>query len=530
MTIKGKLYLAMGLFVAVFIPLFIMIEFTGNFSLNSFSRFEVVSEMRTTTKDLGLKVRGYLLEHNEKNLNEIEEIYNTLIKDGEIIIGMFRSEKSKKMAQDIVSLVKEFKVNIDQRVEIIKRNSDFMTNPSFKYSEDGERFFQLRDEGMQINSNLNNAINALYERFSSRNKSDLAKYVLYSEIVMGVGFVVILLVLFLISRNLISAVNSAKVDVEKIAKNRDLTLKPDTARKDEIGDINRATQSLLTSFSSTLKEAVDTSNENASIAHELSTTSMSVGRSVEKSVAIVSDVTNEAVSINKEISVSVENAKGSKEDIIQANENLGSAKDMVIDLTSKVQNSAEMEAQMAANMNTLSHNAGDVKAILGVISEIAEQTNLLALNATIEAARAGEHGRGFAVVADEVRKLAERTQKSLTEINSTINVIVQSITEASAQMSTNSEDIQNLADVAINVEKSITQTVQLVNTAVAANDRTVQDFIQTGQSVETIVEKIEEVNKISSENARSVEEIASAADHLSGLTEKLNSKLGMFRV
>ena len=117
----------------------------------------------------------------------------------------------------------------------------------------------------------------------------------------------------------------------------------------------------------------------------------------------------------------------------------------------------------------------------------------------------------------------------MTEINSTINVIVQSITEASAQMSTNSEDIQNLADVAINVEKSITQTVQLVNTAVAANDRTVQDFIQTGQSVETIVEKIEEVNKISSENARSVEEIAAAAEHLNAMTDTLRTKLEIFR-
>ena len=353
------------------------------------------------------------------------------------------------------------------------------------------------------------------------------------------NFIIIAVVVLIIS--LIIAMLYSKISITKplnelilratnlSSGDGDLTRKLEVVGNDEIAKASEAINKFIEKVRVLIAEAKDISNENSSIANELSSTSVQTGRGVENSSKIVENAGKDCTEIQSYMKESIEVAKGGKDDLKKALTYVDETLNTISNLSSEIAQTSDIENQMAGKIEQLSRDAEQVKSVLVVINDIADQTNLLALNAAIEAARAGEHGRGFAVVADEVRKLAERTQKSLTEINATINIIVQAINESSEQMSINSKQISELTGVANNAQNTIRDMSGIMRSAIGLSDKTIEDYIKTGKDIDDIVKSMEGISQISSQSARSVEEIASAAEHLNKMTDTLNAKLGEFR-
>ncbi len=362
---------------------------------------------------------------------------------------------------------------------------------------------------------------------------DNAMSLIKNQIIMyAVMLLILFLILYFITKSAVLKPldNLTKKTANLSSGDGDLTVKLEINGNDEIALASKEVNNFIEKVRIMTDEAKHISNENSSIANELSSTALEIGKLAENSTQATSEASSKSMTIKSNLESSVEDAKEARDELEQVNIHMHEANKSILALAEDIQQSATVEIELSSKIQQLSSDAAQVKDVLTVISDIADQTNLLALNAAIEAARAGEHGRGFAVVADEVRKLAERTQKSLVEINATINVIVQSIVESSEEMSANSKKIEKLSDSATSVEEKINKMTEILQNAADKTSETIEKSnIETQKDVDEIVDQVSTISTISSQNARSMEEIASAAEHLNEMTETLNNKLNEFK-
>ena len=197
------------------------------------------------------------------------------------------------------------------------------------------------------------------------------------------------------------------------------------------------------------KERIDikTSGKMRNLLEHMNT----LAEALEKMEAENEEAKEQILSAQNELKATIEKLRSST--ISELNEMINTTNTRIINVANK-------EDELSQNLVQLTENANEMKGILTTIGDIADQTNLLALNAAIEAARAGEHGRGFAVVADEVRKLAEKTQKSLSEIAATVNILVQSVNESSDALNINRNEMVSLTEYIENLSAKKDEIVQ----------------------------------------------------------------------
>jgi methyl-accepting chemotaxis protein len=310
--------------------------------------------------------------------------------------------------------------------------------------------------------------------------------------------------------------------------NADLNTRFNTSRQDEIGQLQRSFDRFVGSISATLLQVSEATSVVASASTEISSSTEQMAAGAHEQTSQAGEVASAVEQMIRTIVENSRNSSAAAETAMQAKAAAEQGGAVVGDTVAGMKRIAEVVITSAATVEGLGKSSDQIGEIISVIDDIADQTNLLALNAAIEAARAGEQGRGFAVVADEVRKLAERTTSATKEIATMIRKIQTETAEAVKSMQEGTSEVQrgilsadkasaSLKDIVLGSQRVTDMVTQI---ATASEEQS--------SASEQISKNVAAISTVTGETASATQQIARAAEDLNRLTENLQQLVSRF--
>ncbi len=336
-------------------------------------------------------------------------------------------------------------------------------------------------------------------------------------------------VMMMVIRRITRSLNDLGSAMDQIQTSNDLSRRVTVTANDEIGQIGHSFNQMIQSFQAIIQQVITNSRGVMQAAGKLSESSHHVAISSQNQ----SDATASMAAAVEEVTTSMHHvaessqetnniARKSGELSAQGNEVVrGAAAEM-----GKIADSVKLSSQF---IQELGEHSAQISTIVKVIKEIADQTNLLALNAAIEAARAGEQGRGFAVVADEVRKLAERTARSTEEITAMIGSIQSGTHHAVASMQEGSARVTEGVAMANRAGDSMTQISDGANQVISAVSDISSALREQSIASNQVAQNVEKIARMTEENSLAANEIAGEAQQLEHLASALESAVSRFK-
>ncbi|MGL5025077.1 MAG: methyl-accepting chemotaxis protein [Shewanella oncorhynchi] len=333
-----------------------------------------------------------------------------------------------------------------------------------------------------------------------------------------------------VNRSVMNPINDILNKLKLIHQDSDLTVKFTTFNHDELGQISTSLTQVIEHLRGILHSIAEAANTVNSSANELSSFTQATNKRMqqqqaetEQTATAMNEMTATVAEVAQSASAAADSAKDA--DTYAANGN-----NIVMQSISSMSQLSDQIQKTAQVIGFLSNESQNIGRVLDVIKSIAEQTNLLALNAAIEAARAGEQGRGFAVVADEVRTLAQRTQKSTQEIEAMIATLQQGVKEAVNAMEIGINQVDDANDKTNQAGQALKEIVSSVDSITELNTHIATAAEEQSSVAESINRSIIAISDIAEHSTASAAELSESVVNLTKLANSMRNQVSAFKL
>ncbi|MCG8510726.1 MAG: methyl-accepting chemotaxis protein [Rhodospirillales bacterium] len=467
-----------------------------------------------------LYLMKYLKTSREEDYQRSREEFNSTLN---VIDQVIKDESDPDFRARLVKtrgMIEEYVVAFNQVHDLVKERNVLVLDTLDQVGP------QIASLGKQILESL--------AQSGSEVESSVTQQVQRSQLtiigIVAVAMVIGIVASLLITRAVVKPISNLVERIKDISQGEgDLTQRVDEDRSDELGELGQW-------FNTFVRKIHDIIVELSSVTREVSSSSTQIAASSEEMAAGMqqqSEQTTQVSSAVEEMSATVVEVARKSADAANTAEVAGKQANeggqVVSQTVDGIRAIAGVVNESAAAINELGKRGEQIGQVIEVITDIADQTNLLALNAAIEAARAGEHGRGFAVVADEVRKLAERTMQATEEVATSIKAIQEETNAAVQRMSSGTEKVDEGVRLAESAGESLGSIVsdsknvaEMIQSIAAASE-------EQSAASEEISRNVESINAVTRQSAEGAGQAAAAATQLSVKAEELQTLVNQFK-
>lgn len=478
-------------------------------------------------KDGTMHLQGIFRGINEYIIDEGEPISVALIEENLKGFAEVYSTLNERLREK--DLIEAMTVRIGPQWEIVREGTkSFVKDNPWISSEDDAAMLQygkLTTEARTLHTEV--------EALSDIAQEKAAKVAKKAELIINAIAFVILVIIFLILVNIFRSINSPIKELKKIAENFscvNFSMLMDDSRKDEFGmvssDFNKATEKLNVILSNVknITEVLSLrSEEISSSAIQLASNAKEQSSQTTRAVKTLEDLTASFTGVANNTTDTAASAKNA------ADLSLESA-DVITGTVTGMNNIAQSVSDSAVNIEALDSGSKQIGEIIKVINDIAGQTNLLALNAAIEAARAGEQGRGFAVVADEVRKLAEKTTSSTSEVGDMIKGIQDNTAKTVSSLTEWRKEVESSLELANKAGNALQMIVVAVDNVTHKSQEIAASADGQARTGEIVISDIESISNLARQAAENAQDSSNATRDMNVLVQKLHNLINEFKL